>query len=181
MTASIGRSVPLVHRSALDALEAQRAAYQRYARFVEQQQLMLGDGDPDRVVEFVSEAATQNGMLQDGARGLVPLIARARVEGGPDVGAELDRRVGALMRDAQAAEMAIRNLAGQLEAWRDSYGRQLAELGVFPGAVDTDADAEPGSAAPVGDVRAPNGGYGPRGAGTQRTTGAVPSLIDRRG
>ena len=172
-------SIPLAHRGALDALEAQRAAYQRYARLVEQQRQSLGDGDADRAFAAAGVAARENDALEEGARGLAPLVERARSEGGVDVRAEVDRRVEALMREAQAAELAVRNLASQLEAWRDVYGRQLAELGAAPHAGTT---GEEGAAVTVGgDVRAPAGGYGPRGAGSQRTTGAVPSLIDRRG
>jgi hypothetical protein len=172
---SISGSIPIAHRGALDALEAQRAAYQRYARLVEQQRQTLGDGDADRAAAFAGVAARENDALEDGARGLVPLVERARTEGSDVVRVELERRVDALMREAQAAELAVRNLATQLEAWRDAYGRQLAELGLAPGAEDG------ATVSPTGDLRAPTGGYGPRGVGAQRTTGAVPSLIDRRG
>jgi hypothetical protein len=176
---SIAGNIPIAHRGALDALEAQRAAYQRYARLVEQQRQTLGDGDADRAAAFAAVAASENDALEEGARGLAPLVERVRAEGGEAVRAEVERRVEALMREAHAAELAVRNLATQLEAWRDVYGRQLAELGATPG---TDASGEDGAAVgQTGDVRAPTGGYGPRGVGARRTTGAVPSLIDRRG
>jgi hypothetical protein len=172
-------SIPLAHRSALDALEAQRAAYQRYARLVEQQRQTLGDGDADRAAAVTDVLAREHDVLETGARRLAPLVVQAREEGGGAARAELEQRIESLMREARMAELAVRNLATQLEAWRGVYGRQLSELGAAPGAGAD--DEEGGPAGPTGDVRAPSGGYGPRGAGAQRTTGAVPSLIDRRG
>jgi hypothetical protein len=159
-------SLPLAQRTALDALEAQRAAYRRYARLVEAQQRPLGSGDAGHATAAAEVLSHAQDGLQAGARALPPLLREARSDASPDVRAELDRRVDALLHEAHAAQVAIRNLATQMEAWRDAYGRQLAEIGVVPG-----SDA-------AGDDRAAAGAYGPR---AQRTAGAVPSLIDRRG
>ncbi|MDF1503723.1 hypothetical protein [Roseisolibacter sp. H3M3-2] len=151
--------LPLAQRTALDALDAQRAAYRRYARLVEAQQQALGAGDGDRAVAATDVLSLGHDELREGAAALPPLVQEARAGAGTDVRAELDRRVDALLREAQAAEVALRNLATQMEAWRDAYGRQLGELGVQPGSEDRGAGA---------------GGYGPRGAGAPRTAGAVP-------
>jgi hypothetical protein len=163
MTSSIRPAInPIAQRAAIDALEAQRAAYQRFARLVEQQQQALGDGDGDRAVAFADEAVLGFQELERGAARLAPLVAEARATGAPVDVQAMRRRLDDLARDAQRAEQAIRNLATQLEAWRDAYGRQLSEVGLAPGG---------GAAAP--EERA--GGYGARAGG------AVPSLIDRRG
>lgn len=165
MTSSIRSAInPIAQRAAIDALEAQRAAYQRFARMVEQQQAALGGGDGDRAVAFADQAALWFRELEQGARALAPLVAEARASGAPADAQEMRRRIEELTRDSQRAEQAIRNLATQLEAWRDAYGRQLSDVGLAPGGAPT----------PGPEERA--GGYGPRGGG-----GAVPSLIDRRG
>jgi hypothetical protein len=160
---------PLAHRAALDALEAQRAAYQRYARQVEAQRHSLGDGDADRAVAATELVERGFAELEAGARRLGALVTSARALAGQDELAALERTIDELAREARRAETAISNLAAQFEAWRDAYGRQLTELGVTP------------AAGGAGDDRAGAGGYGPRGAGQQRTPGAIPSLIDRRG
>ena len=70
---------PLAHRAAIDALEAQRAAYQRYARLVEAQQRVLNDGDADKVVLFSERATRDLAQLEQGAAALGPLVERATV------------------------------------------------------------------------------------------------------
>lgn len=181
MTGSIRPAInPLAQRAAIDALEAQRAAYQRFARLVEQQQSLLGDGDGHRASAFADEAVLGFQQLDEGARRLAPLLAEARASGTVDDAQAMRRELDALARETERAELAIRNLSTQLEAWRDAYGRQLSELGVVPGGAASGAPAdEPTGGA--SDVRAPAGGYGPRGVGARRTMGTVPSLIDRRG
>jgi hypothetical protein len=81
-----------------------------------------------------------------------------------------------LMREARTAEVAIQNMSVQLEAWRDAYGRQLAELGIVPGGGDAERTGEG-----AGNEGRPSGGYGPSGAQARRAAVTVPSLIDRRG
>ena len=167
---------PLAHRAAIDALEAQRAAYRRYARAMEAQQVTLNDGDGDRASAASEMAVRGFDELQAGARRLQPLLELVSEAGAPEQLVELRRQTAALMREARAAEAAIQNMSVQLEAWRDAYGRQLAELGIVPGGVDAERSGE-GSGS---DGRGA-GGYGPSGAPARRTVGAVPSLIDRRG
>ena len=169
MTGSIRPAInPIAQRAAIDALEAQRAAYQRFARMVEQQQATLGDGDGDRAVAFADEAVRGFQELDRGAQQLAPLLAEARAVETPDDAQAMRRRLSDLTREAQRAELSIRNLSAQLEAWRDAYGRQLGELGITPG-------APPGSSE---SVDAGRGGRTGRGYGAP---GSIPSLIDRRG
>jgi hypothetical protein len=180
------RSVPTLdphaHRAAIDALEAQRAAYRRYARAMEVQQQSFGDGDGDHALAAAEAAARGFDELQVGAGRLQPLVERATKGASTEELLEVQRQMEALMRDARAAEVAIQNMTVQLEAWRDAYGRQLAELGVTPGSVQGSVQGSAqGSASGGGDEATASNGYGPRGVGTSRTVGTVPSLIDRRG
>ena len=168
---------PLAHRAAIDALEAQRAAYRRYARAMEAQQQTLTDGDGDRASTAAEVAVRGFDELQTGARHLQPLLDRVGEGGTPEQLVEMQRHMEALMRDARTAETAIQNMSVQLEAWRDAYGRQLAELGVVPGG---DADRSGDGAAGGGDGRAAPG-YGPSGVRPRRAAVTVASLIDRRG
>jgi hypothetical protein len=157
------------HRAAIDALEAQRAAYRRYARTVEQQQGALNDGDADKLAAFADEATAGFEELERGARALHPLVERARAAAAPDEAHSLRRVLDELAQDARAAELAIHNLTLQLEAWRDAYGRQLSALGLPPGAA-RDGTHDP----------ARHGPYVQPGFG--RTPGAArPTLIDRKG
>jgi hypothetical protein len=154
---------PLAHRAAIDALEAQRAAYRRYARTVEANRATLGDGNGDRASAVVEEAASGFDALERGARQLEPLVERVTQSGSADQVREMQRRMDELMHEARAAEMAIRNLSTQLEAWRDAYGRQLAELGITPGTSDGSEPAEPAARTPY---TAPS---------------QAPRILDRRG
>jgi hypothetical protein len=125
---------PAVYKSAINALEAQRAAYRRYARMVESQQGSLGAGDAERVVKFAERATTELGELETGAATLQPQLDLVRSVASRDQSVEIHRLLDDLARDAQAAQLSIQNLSVQLEAWRDEYGRQLGELGVaLPG------------------------------------------------
>ena len=160
---------PLAHRAAIDALEAQRAAYRRYARTVEAQQRTFDDGDADRAVAATAVAVQGFEELQQGASRLAPMVGEASAGASADQMRELQREMEALMREARQAEVAIRNMTVQLEAWRDAYGRQLAELGLAPGA-----------AGEGGEGDAARGGYGPRGGGAQAPSERAPSLIDRK-
>jgi hypothetical protein len=169
---------PLAHRAAIDALEAQRAAYRRYARAMEAQQRTLTDGDGDRASAVAETASRGFDELQTGARRLQPLLERASEAGTPEQLVEMRRQMEELMREARSAEAAIQNMSVQLEAWRDAYGRQLAELGIVPGG--SEAERTPEGAAGAAEARA-SGGYGRTGAQARRTAGTVPSLIDRRG
>lgn len=160
---------PLAQRAAIDALEAQRAAYRRYARAMEVQQRTLHAGDGEQAAVAAEAAVRGFEALRTGAERLQPLVGRVQEGGTPEQLVELQRHMEELMREARLAEAAIQNMTVQLEAWRDAYGRQLAELGIVPGG---EAERTPdGSAA----------GYGPPGGGGRRTAGGVPSLIDRRG
>jgi hypothetical protein len=170
---------PLAHKAAIDALEAQRAAYRRFARTGEGQRLQINDGDGDKALAAGAEAARGFEELTDGARKLEPALREVRDAGSAEQLQEVERRMEELMRDARQAEAAIQNLSLQLEAWRDAYGRQLAELGLAPGSAGDGAPAEP--AAPGREQGAAHGGpyvqpgFG-RGRGASR-----PTLIDRRG
>jgi hypothetical protein len=155
---------PLAQRAAIDALEAQRAAYRRYARLVEQQQEVLTDGDAGRASAFADEATRGAAELEVGASRLVPLVEEARAAAGPADEGALRRLIDDLTTDARRAELAIRNLSAQLEAWRDAYGRELGELGIVPGGGTRDQQ-DPGASA----------GYG------RRARPRAPSLVDRRG
>lgn len=152
---------PLAHRAAIDALDAQRAAYQRYARLVELQQHALNDGDPDKVVAFTERAALDLATLEQGAAGLSPLVSRATAGLSADGLQDIRRRLDALAVEARRAEAAIRNLTVQLEAWRDAFARQLAEAGI------------PAGGEPAGSSYA-QPGFG-------RAAGATPYVLDRRG
>jgi hypothetical protein len=171
---------PVAHRAAIDALEAQRAAYRRFARTVEGQRMRLNDGDGDKALDVGVEATRGFSELEEGARRLEPMLRGVREAGSPDQLQEMERRMQDLMREARQAETAIQNLSHQLEAWRDAYGRQLAELGFAPGA-GPDADVAPGASAPgappPAGLRRPyvQPGFG-RGAGNSR-----PTLIDKKG
>ena len=125
---------PAVYKSAITALEAQRAAYQRYARMVEAQNASLGSGDSDRVAQFAESAVKELGELEEGARKLEPQLDQLRSVSSREELQEIRRMLDDLARDARAAELSIQNLTTQLEAWRDEYGRQLGDLGVaLPG------------------------------------------------
>lgn len=169
---------PLAHRAAIAALEAQRAAYQRYARTVDAQREAIAGGSGARAVDAADAATRGYDELAEGARALGPLVERARAGSEAEQQDALQRRIDAVAREARAAEAAIRNLATQLEAWRDDYGRQLAEVGIEPGsAPDGGASPVAGGAPRPGVV--PASGYGPRGRGGERR--GVPSLLDRKG
>ena len=125
---------PAVYRSAITALEAQRAAYQRYARMVDAQNGALGQGDSERVAKFAEQATKELGELETGAKNLEPQLDLLRSVASREETLEIRRMLDDLARDAQAAQVSIQNLTMQLEAWRDEYGRQLGELGVaLPG------------------------------------------------
>jgi len=125
---------PAVYKSAITALEAQRAAYQRYARMVEAQQGSLGHADMERVAQFAEHASTELDELERGARQLEPQLDILRSVAHREEALEVRRLLDDLARDAQLAQLSIQNLTTQLEAWRDEYGRQLGELGVaLPG------------------------------------------------
>lgn len=178
---------PMAHRAAIDALEAQRAAYRRYARTVDGQREALSDGDGDRALAAVSRVAEGTQELEAGARRLQPLLDAARGRGSADERRTLDRHLDALTREAQAAEAAVHNMTAQLEAWRAAYGRELADAGVTPG-TDAGPESDPlaagvdvGVGAAAGGVASPPraGVYGRR---PRAGTGPhPPSLIDRRG
>ena len=125
---------PAVYKSAIGALEAQRAAYQRYARMVEAQNASLGGGDTDRVAQFAESATRDLGEIEQGARQLEPQLEVLRGVSSAEQMHEVRRMLDDLARDARTAELSIQNLTTQLEAWRDEYGRQLGDLGVaLPG------------------------------------------------
>ena len=124
---------PLAQKAAINALEAQRAAYRRYARTVEAQQHTFGDGDGDKAVQAVDTAVRGFAELDEGAKKLQPLVDHALSNGAPDQVQDMQRRMEDLLRDARNAETAIQNLTSQLEAWRDAYGKQLTNLGMTPG------------------------------------------------
>lgn len=166
---------PLAHRAAIDAMEAQRAAYRRYARMVESQHQSLSDADADKAVAFADEATRGFEALEHGARRLAPLVQRARSAGSPDEQAALMRTLDDLAREARQAEQAIRNLSSQLEAWRDATGRQLAELGIVPGGSGGDAGDVDAGGAP----RSP-AGYGP-GAHPVHPGATQSFLLDTKG
>ena len=159
---SISPSIdPIAQRAAIDALEAQRAAYRRFARQAEAQQAPLSSGDIDQVTAFTNDAASTVGALHDGTHAARALADQASQQASDVQLRELERRMTDMTREAQNAEVAIRNLTTQLEAWRDAYGRQLAELGVTPGASD----------APDPAARA----YG------HRDSSPPPRILDRKG
>jgi len=125
---------PATYKGAILALEAQRAAYQRYARMVETQQVSLGAGDADRLAEFAVRASQELGELEQGAQQLEPQLELLRSVSGPAEMQDIRRMLDDLAKDARVAQLSIQNLTQQLEAWRDEYGRQLTALGVaLPG------------------------------------------------
>lgn len=170
---------PLAHKSAIDALEAQRAAYRRYARTVEAQRAAVGDGDGDRAMAAVDRAASDFVELTEGARRLEPLVRQVHETGSLDQVRDMERQMERLMREARQAEAAIQNMTTQLEAWRDAYGRQLAEVGVVPGGAGSGAS----DAREAGGVPRPPARGGPYGAPAGDPPGAPgrATLIDRRG
>jgi hypothetical protein len=125
---------PATFKSAIMALEAQRAAYQRYARMVEAQQGSLGAGDADRMAQFAERATQELTELEQGAQQLEPQLELLRSVSAPEEMQEIRRMLDDLAKDARMAQLSIQNLTEQLEAWRDEYGRQLTALGVaLPG------------------------------------------------
>ncbi len=183
---------PLAQRAAIDALEAQRAAYRRYARTVDDQSQTVATGDADRAVAAGDVVARGFDELEAGARVLRPHLARVSEQGSPDQQADVQRRLESLTSDADRAQSAIQNLTAQLDAWRLAYGRQLASVGLTPGGAGGGADgaaavgtggrtADPG----LGGVTPPGGrpsdprGYGPRGQATD--VRASPKLLNRLG
>jgi hypothetical protein len=168
---------PAAHKAAMDALEAQRAAYRRFARAVDGQRATLNDGDGDKAIAVTADATRGFSELEQGARRLEPMVREVRDGGSADQLLEMQRRMEALMREARDAETAIHNLSLQLEAWRDAYGRQLADLGLAPGAGEG-GEAEPGVAPAEAPTR--RGPYVQPGFG-RGNTAVRPTLIDRRG
>lgn len=124
---------PFAQRAAIDALEAQRSAYQRYARTVDDQTRAVGNGNADSAVTAASTAARGFGELDAGAQALRPHLDRVREQGSPDQQADVQHRLATLSSDADRAQTAIQNLTSQLDAWRLAYGRQLAAVGLTPG------------------------------------------------
>ncbi len=184
---------PLAQRAAIDALEAQRSAYRRYARTVEDQTRAVSTGDGDRASAASAVAADGFDALDAGARALRPHLDRVREQGSPDQQADVQRRIETLSSDADRAMTAIQNLTAQLDAWRVAYGRQLAAVGLTPGG-SPDGSVSDGAASagvrPGADVATPEivagesraretRGYGARGqAGSHH---AVPTLLNRLG
>ena len=156
---------PLSHRAAIDALEAQRAAYRRFARMAEAQQDHLSSGDADRVAAFTDGAARTVRDLEAGVRDVRALVDQVSQHASTAQRQDIERVMNAMMSEARNAETAIRNLTTQLEAWRDAYGRQLSDLGITPGATD-DATPVPGRRS------AYEAGHG----GT-----SAPRILDRKG
>ncbi|MBV9880271.1 MAG: hypothetical protein JO180_07240 [Gemmatirosa sp.] len=159
---------PQAHRAAIDALEAQRAAYRRFARDAEAQQGPLAGGDLVAITAFTDSAAQEVGTLHEGAHAARKLVDEASKGAQEAQLRELERRMSDMTREARNAETAIRNLSTQLEAWRDAYGRQLTELGISPGGTT------PGAEAP--DTPARRTGYGAPAGGD-----APPRILDRKG
>jgi multidrug resistance efflux pump len=162
---------PAARRAAIDALEAQRAAYHRYARQMEAERAALGVGDGDRATRAAEAAVRGFGELQDGTQRLAPLVDGIVRGGDAATAREVERHMDQLLAEARAAEAAIQNLALQLEAWRDAYGRQLAEAGLPPGGADGRGAGEL-RPAPYGE----GGGHAARAPHATRVT-----LLDRRG
>lgn len=174
---------PLAYRAAIDAMEAQRAAFQRYARTVEAQRTTLGDGDGDKAVAAADAVARDFVEISERSQQLEPLVRAVR-EGGSDTQlVELERQMEQLMQEARQAENAIRNMSTQLEAWRDAYGRQLSEVGMVPGRAEAVGDPAPPVAAPSGsgDAGAAGSGRGRGPYGARAAAGGRVTLIDRRG
>ncbi len=124
---------PLAQRAAIDALEAQRAAYRRYARTVDDQTKSVVGGDADGAMTAATVAARGLDELDAGAQALQPHLDRVRQEGSPDQQADVQLRLETLSGDANRAQSAIQNLTAQLDAWRVASKRQLSEVGLTPG------------------------------------------------
>ena len=198
---------PFSQRAAIDALEAQRSAYQRYARTVDDQTRTVGTGDADAAVTAAGVAARGFDALDTGARALRPHLDLVRANGSPDQQDDVQRRLATLASDADRAQTAIQNLTSQLDAWRLAYGRQLAAVGLTPGSGGSPAagstgmgsigTGSTGTGSTVGGTTSNNGdgsiassrpyetgaqdsrSYGPRGqTGSGRP---VPSLLNRLG
>lgn len=164
---------PLAQRAAIQALEAQRAAYARYARGADANRARLAGGDGTVATAAADEAVRGMGELEDGARRLAPLVSDAAAGASPDERQLLDRQIDAVLREARQAEAAIHNLTAQLEAWRSAYARQLSDAGVPTG---TDGGTPGDDAAAPAAAR--GAGYTAPGGGRTRT---APALFDRRG
>jgi DNA repair exonuclease SbcCD ATPase subunit len=167
---------PLAQRAAIDALDAQRAAYRRYARTLEAQRGTLTDGDPDKAAAAVDEATRGYAELQAGAQQLAPTLDRVRQSSNVDELREIQQRVEQLMREAQSAESAIQNLSTQLQSWRDAYGKQLAELGLPPGG---DAGGT-GGGDQTSDGTVRGATYGSPGFSRMPGPGPSPRILDRK-
>src|SRR5438067_437253 len=165
---------PLAHRAAIDALDAQRAAYRRYARALETQRSTLTDGDPDKAATVVDEATRGYTELQAGAQRLAPVLDHARQASSADDLRDIQQRVEDLMHAARSAEAAIQNLSTQLEVWRDAYGKQLAEVGLTPGTDTGTGGGSGGEQTPEVPVRASS--YGSPGFSRTHGTGPSPRL-----
>jgi hypothetical protein len=168
---------PIAHRAAMDALAAQRAAYRRYARAMEAERAALGDGDGDRAVRAAAAAVHGFAELQEGTQRLAPIVEQVVQGGDAHAARDVQRQMDQLLGEARAAEAAIQNLALQLEAWRDAYGRQLAEVGLAPGS--DAADGRAAGPAGAGEPRAAT--YGDAAAARAAHHAARVTLIDRRG
>lgn len=174
---------PLAHKAAIDALEAQRSAYRRFARTVTTHTATLNDGDGDKAVAVASATVRGFGELEQGTQALEPLVREVHESGSDDQQLEMQRRMEDLMREAQQAETAIHNLSLQLEAWRNAYGRQLAESGLVPGG---DRGGDPDGGGTGGAPAGPTPGarvhpYARAGLGVRSPDRRAPSLIDRKG
>ena len=191
---------PFAQRAAIDALEAQRAAYRRFARTVDDQTQSVSTGDADRASAATAVAARGFDELDAGAQALRPHLDRVREQGSPDQQSDMQRRLETLSSDADRAQSAIQNLTAQLDAWRIAYGRQLASVGITPGGASSTSGSGTVSGVGSGDVgsrpadrgssiaadpggaesRARDGrSYGPRG---QAAGGrAAPTLLNRLG
>lgn len=155
-------------RAAIDALEAQRAAYHRFARLAESQQGSLASGDVEVVAAFTDGAVQTVRDLDAGARRVRSLVDHASHGASPAELIEIERQVNAMMTEARSAETSIRNLTTQLEAWRDAYGRQLTELGLTPGG---------GTATGAPDPTDPS----TRRSAYARPSTTAPSILNRMG
>lgn len=182
---------PLAERTAIDAIEAQRAAYRRYAQAVDAHSQAVGTGDADRAVAAADTVADGADALDAGARALRPHLDRVRAHRSPEQQEDVQRRLAMLASDGDRAQTAIHNLTAQLDAWRVAYGRQLGAASLTPGASGrSTTDGTGGVAASGGGSDVPvdvlgasrahdHGVYGPRGqaGATQR----APTLLNRRG
>jgi multidrug resistance efflux pump len=173
---------PIAHRAAMDAIQAQRAAFQRYARALDAQRASLDDGAGDRALAAADAAVRGHDELAEGARRLGPLVERATRGGDTESSREVQRQMEELLTQARSAEAAIQNMASQLEAWRAEYGRQLAEAGLTPGGTPAAEARDAGLVgAATGDAGAARHPYTAAGAGSAAGGAGRVSLIDRRG